>query len=128
MSPFSTFDAYTPSIASFFVSQGIDNNFKVASKSDVIKFVERGYKKIFSKMHPRSESRKMAFTLELVGFVGEAMREYNRDHPDIWRVRAQSIALRVGIWFLLRKSEFLPSSLGGGLQRHRIIFFDNNGY
>ena len=64
----------------------------------------------------------MAFPLELVSFVETAMRDFNRDHPDIWRMRAQEIALRVGIWFLLRKSEFLPSSRGSGLKRKCIIF------
>jgi hypothetical protein len=128
MSPFSTFDAYIPSIASFFVRENVINNFKSASKSDSIKFAERGYKKIFSKMHPKSESRKMAFTLELVNFVEDAMRDFNRDHPDLWRVRAQEVALRVGIWFLLRKSEFLPSSRGSGLKRKCIIFFDISGF
>ena len=49
MSPFSTFDAYIPSIASFFVREKFINNFKSAGKSDAIKFAERGYKKIFSK-------------------------------------------------------------------------------
>jgi hypothetical protein len=48
---------------------------------------------------------------------------------DIWFQRARELALRVGIYFLLRKSEFLPSKNGeqAGLRRSDIIFFNRDG-
>ena len=80
-------------------------------------------------MHPESESRKMAFTIELVNYVSEAFAEVDMKFVDVWFKRARELALRVGINFLLRKSEFLPSKNGeqSGLQRSDILFFSRNG-
>ena len=129
INPNSTFSVYLPAIKNFFLRNGVGNNFSYAMNSDQVKFVKRGYLKIYHKMHPKSESRKMAFTIELVNYVGPAFTETDMRFVDEWFKRARELALRVGIYFLLRKSEFLPSRNGNqaGLQRSDILFFDRDG-
>lgn len=130
ISPQSTFGAYLPSIKNFFISSNVHNNFGIAIKSDQVGYVKRGYQKIYHKIHPISESRKMAFTLDLVNYVSAAMRDSDIKNLDEWAIRAREVALRTGIYFLLRKSEFLPNNQGSqqGLQRKDILFFDNLGF
>ena len=40
--------------------------------------------KIYHKMHPKSESRKMAFTIELVNYVGPSFMETDKIFVDKW--------------------------------------------
>jgi hypothetical protein len=130
ISPLSTFNVYLPAIKNFYITSQISNNFSYAMKSEQVKFVERGYKKIYHKMHPISSSRKMAFTIELVNFVCAAFTNFDKESFDYWFIRARELALRTGIYFLLRKSEFLPNRNGtrSGLKRTNILFFDVEGY
>ena len=129
INPKSTFSVYLPAIKNFYIRNGLTNNFGYALNSDQVRFVKRGYLKIYHKMHPESESRKMAFTIELVNYVSDAFAEVDKKFVDVWFQRARELALRVGIYFLLRKSEFLPSKNGeqAGLRRSDIIFFSRDG-
>ena len=66
ISPKSTFNVYLPAISNFYIVNQVSNNFDRALNSKQVKFVKRGYLKIYHKIHLISNSRKMAFTLELV--------------------------------------------------------------
>ena len=85
-------------------------------KSEQVKFIESGYKKIYHKMHPISSSEKMALTKELVNFVCAAFTNFDKETFDYWVFRARELALRsTGIFLLLRKirkSELLPNGKG----------------
>jgi len=130
ISPVSTFTVYLPAIKNFFTRNFVINNFSAAIASNQVKFARRGYSKIYCLMHPKSESRKMAFTIELVNYVRKAFEEVDRKFPDKWFIQARELALRTGIYFLLRKSEYLPNSKGDnpGLLRSDILFFGNDGF
>ena len=108
----------------------VSNNFDRALNAKQVKFVKRGYFKIYHKMHPISDSRKMTFTLELVNYVSGAFVEIDKNFNDKWFLLARDLALRVGIYFLLRKTEYLPNSNGShsGLKRSDIMFFDREGH
>ena len=108
----------------------IHNNFKSAIHSDLVTFVRRGYEKIYHQIHPISGSKKMAFTLDLVNYVVEAMKNVDKKEPNSWTIRAREIALRIGIYFLLRKSEYLPNANGSQpeLRRSNLLFFNSQGY
>ena len=123
----STFNVYLPGIRSFFVERGIKNNFARALHSESVKFVKRGYIKIQAKLFPADGVKKLAFTLGLVNFVKETMNEGSKNDRDIWEILSQEIALRFGIYFLLRKSEYLPDARKFGLQRSNIMFFSMDG-
>ncbi len=130
ISPRSTFTVYLPAIKNFYLRNNINNNFGFAMNSPQVNFVKRGYLKIYHKMHPVGASRKMAFTIDLVNYVSEAFREVDKKFQDVWFIKARELALRTGIYFLLRKSEFLPNRNGSqlGLRRSGILFFDKDGY
>ena len=54
--------------------------------------------------------------------------EIDKKFTDVWFKRSRELALRVGIYFLIRKSEFLPGRNGeqAGLQRSDILFFSKD--
>jgi len=130
IAPQSTFTVYLPAVKNFFTRSFVFNNFSEALSSNQVKFARRGYTKIYCLMHPKSESRKMAFTIELVNFVHKAFKEIDMKFADKWFIAARDLALRTGIYFLLRKSEYLPNRKGDshGILRSDILFFDREGF
>jgi Phage integrase family len=58
------------------------------------------------------------------------MESIDGQHTGSWVKRARELALRVGIYFLLRKSEYLPKQSGtcNGLKWSDVIFFDKQGF
>jgi hypothetical protein len=72
----------------------------------------------------------MAFTIELVNYVREAFMEVDKKFTDKWFIQARDLALRTGIYFLLRKSEYLTNRKGDdhGILRSDILFFGKEGF
>jgi hypothetical protein len=132
MSPISIKKTYLCSINSYFIQQQIRNEFGNAYRCTTIRFLLRGYIRIFSLMHPASGTKKLAFTIELVQYaehvIMKSQHQQYKNHQFIWAVQ---LALKFGIYFLLRKSEFLPGRAAGifntGLKWLNVRFFDKKG-
>ena len=109
LSPASIKKVYLAAIASHFVgSRVLRNGFSEAVRSDQVKYVLRGYLKIYSLMHPAGEAKKLAFTIELVKYLKVVLSaDHRRKHGGLF-AWGLDLALKFGIYFLLRKSEFLP--------------------
>ena len=90
----------------------------------------RGYERIYFEMYPVDGSRKFAFTIELVSYLKQALSQYK---PE-WLISEYlmdmlELAMEFGIYFLLRKSEYLPCDerKPNGLAWKNITFFDYQG-
>ena len=128
MSPRSIGSVYLGGIASHFVRVGARNRFQEAMASKPVKYVKRGYEKIHSKMHPACGTKKIAFTLELTHHVNDALDKCRSHVGKVFKRKAILLAIALGIYFLLRKSEYLSmSSKNKGRQWKFIKFFDNKG-
>ena len=130
MSPRSLKTVYLAAVSSYFVGKGVRNGFAEAQKSAVVRYVLRGYLKIYSLMHPAGEAKKLAFTVELVKYLKIVLTPEQRKREGGVYAWALDLALKFGIYFLLRKSEFLPGSRllsGSGAQgvgmRFKVIRF-----
>ena len=128
MNPKSSKTAYLSSISNCFALKGIENNFDAAHKSKLIKLTLDGYLRIYHKLNPLSGERKLAFTIELV----KVYRTLIKDKLDLKNL-AIELVMKFGIFFLLRKSDYLPHGKGErlkhskGLKWEKIKFFDYNG-
>ena len=132
LSPWSLKRTYLSAIGNGFMLRGITNNFEAARKAPIVNFVLRGYIKIYSAMHPAGEVKKLAFTIELVKYTDITLQLSSViKYRNRLFIRAVKLAMSFGIYFLLRKSEFLPGNSAGkfhaGLQWKNIKFFTNNG-
>jgi len=87
MSPRSISGSYLSAIRNFFTMNCIHNNFKSSIHSDLVTFVRRGYEKIYHQIHPISGAKKMAFTLDLVNYVVEAMKDIDKRGTNSWSIR-----------------------------------------
>ena len=115
MSPPPIQKVYLGSVNGYFGSLRIRNGFDGAIKSFYVKYVLRGFLKIHSDLHPRGEAKKLAFTIELVQYVDAALvgsRMERKTNPLF--VYGVKLAMKFGIYFLMRKSEFLPGRVVGG--------------
>ena len=124
MNPNSIKKVYIRAINSYFGSHLIENYFDMASKSFFVKYVMRGFLKIHHLIHPKGEAKKLAFTVELVQYVDAAVvgkKLKGKDNAIF--MRAIKLAMKFGIYFLMRKSEFLPGrSSGGAVDRKGLPF------
>ena len=132
MSPSSIKRTYLAAIASGFVKARVRNEFRAACKSEWVRFLLRGYINIYARMHPASETKKLAFTIELVKFAKVAMKSSgHRRREERLFLKAVTVAMTFGIYFLLRKSEYLPGhsagSFRGGMRWKRVRFFNQEG-
>ena len=134
MNPNSIRKVYLGAINSYFGSQLITNGFDAASKSFYVRYVLRGFLKIYYELHPLGEAKKLAFTIELVQYTEAALASSaGKRQGDAMFVRAVKLAMKFGIYFLMRKSEYLPGrALGSaagrkGLRFHRLKFTNKNG-
>ena len=73
MSPLSIKNTYLGAVNSFFGSQRVKNCFDQASKTFYVKYVLRGFLKIYSDLHPVGDAKKLAFTIELVQYTNAAL-------------------------------------------------------
>ena len=129
MSPSSIKQSYLNHTQNHFTLNRIDNQFAAAHSAHIIKLTLKGYERIHHAMYPIAGARKFAFTIELVGYLEQALIAYKPlwiGQP--WVIESLSLAMEFGIYFLLRKSEYLPNgSISGGLQWKDITFFDYDG-
>ena len=130
MTPRSIRDTYLSAINREFVENRINNHFDSAIHSAFIKFILRGYMRIYHRMNPIASLKKLAFTIELVNYLEPALKLYKPEWNIGLKRRALILALKFGIYFLLRKSEYMPSvnNLYQSLRWHRIKFYDTLGY
>ena len=118
--PSSIADTYLSAIAKAFDIRGIKNNFRAAANDPRTKTLLAGYANIWARKHPAHEIIKIPFTLVLAlqseiflksgdikfsNFVTSGTSP--RAILDVMRL---TCALFFGIFFLLRKGEFLPKS------------------
>lgn len=134
LSPVSMKRVYLSAIASHFVGSRVRNGFSEAIRSDLVKYVLRGYLKIYSLMHPAGEAKKLAFTIELVKYLGVVLSAEQRNKLGGLFAWGLGLALKFGIYFLLRKSEFLPGysrvisePISGGMKFSMVRFYDFGG-
>ena len=139
--PSSISTVYISGIAKYYDIHHIDNNFRKAANHGMTKTLLAGYINIWNKKHPEGQKAKIPFTMVLAlqterflqsgeltahGFVttGGSLRA----SLDTMRV---TCALLFGIFFLLRKGEFLPQTTNPTrshrpLLRHHLRFMDIN--
>ena len=133
MSPDSIRKVYLGGIASYFVGAGIRNEFAEARRSAAVSYVLRGYMKIYSLMHPAGEAKKLAFTIELVKYLRNILTaEQLRQRGGLF-AKGLELALKFGIYFLMRKSEYLPGyaretePVRVGMRFSVVRFYDDAG-
>ena len=129
MSPLSIKQSYLSHVINHFTINRIENHFGYARTSQIVKLTLAGYVKIHHKMNPISGARKFAFTIELVSYLEDALNKFKPQWMEqAIAISALSLAMEFGIYFLLRKSEYLPAgSLSSGLSWKDITFFDDAG-
>ena len=124
MHPNSIKQNYISGISNQFVLRGIENSFEIASKKKIVKIILEGYTRIYYKANPKSGSRKVAFTIELVKYLREAVHKWKLEEIVVVAIET---ALKIGIYFLLRKSEYVPSKGKSGISWKQFSFFDKKG-
>jgi hypothetical protein len=117
MSPISTCNVYVPHITNSFAVHNKQSRFQEASRQRRYQLVARGLTNRYNQANPKCERAKAAFSLDMT--IG-----------SFW-VRAGLVAslcytaMRFGIFFLLRKGEFLhdPRKPTSGIRRSHVLFF-----
>ena len=105
MNPNSIQKTYLGAISAFFCQNSIGNYFAEAVSSKYVKYLLKGYLRVFHAMHPKGEAAKLAFTIELVKYVEVAITGSDiqeRRRPLF--IKAAVLAIKFGIYHLLRKS------------------------
>ena len=126
---------YLTSIAKDFAVRRVRNNFAVAKSSTDVKIILDGISRIYYKGNPLHGTRRLAFTAELLPFVRPAMlARSDSSTTDQDEKACEHLALKLGMWYCLRKSEFLPNQKHPGLPRFSkglpldcVIFSDAEG-
>ena len=145
LAPRSIRKTYLPGIAKRLARSMVVAQFREATKTEVVRCILDGYSKIWARQHPSSDSIKVPFTTALaqqtlkflqMGTIAVHGKFVNPDSLLCRVIRCRvHAALMFGIFFLLRKSEYLvthdppPLTTGGRvLRRHMLAFYDpNNG-
>jgi hypothetical protein len=123
MSAVSLTTCYLPHINNYFTLLGIHTFFGAAVKGPLARLVAKGLLNQYHRLNPKCERVKLAFSLAMTGAVSNTLR----DKPAWWRMLVRC-AMRLGVWFLLRKGEYLRTSRnGGGLPRSCLTFSSADG-
>ena len=110
MQPTSLKMVYIPAIAKYFAVNEVENHFGRCSKHPTVKILFDGLYRKYFRGCPRSGTRRLAFTAEYLRFVKEAMLERADSYStDIHDKTCEFLALKFGMWYCLRKSEYLPN-------------------
>jgi hypothetical protein len=127
LSPDSICGSYVYNIINKFVVNGWDTDgLDRALTTRQYKFYKRGYKKIYNKANPKCLKAKIAFELSMLLSTVKLLKE--KFSLDNGKVLALELALFIGLFFLLRKSEFLKcSGKGKGIKFNQITLFDKHG-
>jgi hypothetical protein len=127
MVPESIFKSYLGGIKSYFVENKVRNYFAAVTGSEYLRFIRRGYRKIHAITHPEGEAKKIAFTMEMCNHVGPALDRLGL-YRDPLKREAILLAISLGIYYLLRKSEYLPTSKSRRGRKWKYVrFIDRNG-
>ena len=141
LSPRSIRKTYLPGIAKTMDKSMVNNLFRTASKSPMVRCVLDGYRNMWARQHPASDSIKVPFTAVLAkeairlicsGQIKPTGLDYSGTSFLAKLMQAQLYAALIfGIFFLLRKSEYLttkdppPTHSGARILRRRsVAFFD----
>ena len=140
--PDSIKNVYLVGIADYFDRQGVVNVFRQASNHNCVQLVLSSYSRSWKKKHPDSSKVKIAFGLSyaihaerLIHSGALAVGGYvcsDRSNLMLYMIGFRVVtALWMGIFFLLRKSEFLPFSthpneMQEPCRRRNLRFFDGN--
>jgi hypothetical protein len=131
IAPPSLSKSYFPAIARDFDDRGVKNHFRDASNSRDIKKILKGYTRVYYKGTAAAQRRRLAFTAELQPGVVPACDAAFGKNRDILLRLAEPLAIKLGMWFCLRKSEFVPSHKNGtgtlGLPLSCLTFSDAAG-
>jgi hypothetical protein len=135
LNPLSVKTVYIPHIKNVFTIERVVNKFAEALSSQVVKLTWKGIERIDSKRNPRGGVKKIAFTLDLVKYLDAALgniAQSANEWKENMRRRALVVGLEMGIYFLLRKSEYLPCTTADGetsrgLTWNEIQFLDGDG-
>ena len=123
MSPLSVVNVYLPHIENYWAELGVDIKFCEARKCKRVKLVAKGVMNAYFKKHPKSGRVKVVFSLPMTDAVPIFLRH---DHVCIQQLFR--LAMRLGIWFLLRKGEYLKTHKNkGGLRRDCLVFSSPSG-
>jgi hypothetical protein len=137
LTPQSVCGSYLAGIKNSFILSGARNKFKEALGLDTVRLTIKGATKIYHRAHPKSGTKKLAFTLELVKYCGAALGPVSGSKVEqFWgqlKRDAVTIGMELGIWFLLRRSEFLPhrgvrGEWNRGLQWSGLRFLSSEGH
>ena len=120
----SSFTTYCVNIAGDFADRRIFNHFQAALNGRWIKRHFSGFERGHSEEHPESERLKHAFVPNFFNNARQVLDRVRGRHPDQPLLsreddtarRAEILALRIGVWFTLRKAEYLPCRTAKGWQ------------
>jgi len=127
LSPDSICGAYISNIMNCFVVNGWETiEFERALSTKQYKFYKRGYKKMHDKANPKCLQANVAFELSMLIRTIRLLRL--KANLDLNKLQALELALYVGLFFLLRKSEYLVcTGKGKGLKFSQVSFFTKEG-
>lgn len=134
MNPDSIKGVYIPAILAMMSNLGAWNKIREASSHDIVKKTLNGMKKYYTKVNPTGNKVKVPFTISAANKAISMLSSGELVIPKLALqgspLRALGIdriglALLFGIFFLLRKSEFLfKKEKDMPATRHHIIFYD----
>jgi len=127
LSPYSICGSYVYNIINEFIVNGWDTDgLDRALTTRQYKFYKRGYYKMYDKLNPKCLKSKIAFELSMLLNTVKLLKE--KFSLDEGKVLALELALFIGLFFLLRKSEYLKcSGKGKGIKFNQITIFDEHG-
>jgi len=124
MDPASTFGSYIPAIARDSDLRKVRSKFREATSTTYFKYVRKGLKNIYYAIHPVSGMKRIAFEMSMVKYINIAL---GKSENEVIRF-AEILAPKVGISYLLRKSEYVPDGKKNhGLLWSKVHFFDRDG-
>ena len=140
INPNSISGTYIPGIAKRFMIHKIINNFKAAAYHDITKTLLDGYIRIWHEKFPDGQNAKIPFTMVLALQSERFLRSGDITYTSFpttgepgraaLNTMRMTSALLFGIFFLLRKGEFLPQSKSTHahrpLLRSHLRFMDSN--
>ena len=115
LSPVSVCTVYLPHVANSFAVSNVSCLFQQASRQQRVRLVSRGFLNRYNRANPKCERAKAVFSLDMT-------------EGAFW-VRTGVLAslcytaMRFGIFFLLRKGEFLRTRAASGIRRGCVQFF-----
>ena len=97
---------YLSSISKDFTLRRIRNNFHSAKADLEVKATMNGISRIYYKGNPKYGKRRLALTGQQLRFVRPAMDACSNSFEfDAHQKTCENLALKLGMWYCLRKSE-----------------------